>query len=277
MKKKIIIFLIILLLFIGSIILYAYFIGNSGLVVKEYTLKAPYFTENFYGLKIVHLSDIHYGTSIDNKKMQKIIKKINFIKPDIVVITGDLFDKNTKLTKKEKTSLIDNLSKIEAFYGKYIIKGNHDIYKDWGDVILESGFTDLNNTYTYLYNASGDKIFLGGINSEDKLSSIKKTIKEFPLENNVYNILLTHKTDLIDNIDYQKFNLILGGHSHNGQVRLPFIGAFIKPKGSKKYYDEYYSLGETDVFISSGLGTSGLKLRLFNKPSFNLYRLTNKA
>ena len=85
-----------------------------------------------------------------------------------------------------------------------------------------------------------------------------------------------HEPDFIDEIDYRKFDLVLAGHSHNGQVRLPFIGALVKPNYAKKYYDEYYKIKNTDLYISSGIGVSEVNFRLFNRPSFNLYRLTNR-
>ena len=73
-----------------------------------------------------------------------------------------------------------------------------------------------------------------------------------------------------------KFNLILAGHSHHGQIRLPLIGAIILPDGAKKYYNGYYEFNKTKLYISNGIGTSTINFRLFNKPSFNLYRITNK-
>ena len=80
-----------------------------------------------------------------------------------------------------------------------------------------------------------------------------------------------------DNIKYTSdFDLVLAGHSHNGQVKLPYIGAIFTPNGSKKYYDEYYKVNKSDLYISGGLGSSILNLRFFNKPSINLYRITNK-
>ena len=72
------------------------------------------------------------------------------------------------------------------------------------------------------------------------------------------------------------YDLVLSGHSHLGQLRLPLFGAIYVPRGSKTYYDEHYKLDKADLYISGGLGTNTLKLRFFNKPSFNLYRFYTK-
>ena len=66
---------------------------------------------------------------------------------------------------------------------------------------------------------------------------------------------------------------MLSGHSHNGQVRLPIIGKVYTPVGAKKYYDYYYKFGDKELFISNGIGTSGVKFRNLSRPSINLYRL----
>ena len=88
--KKFIITLIILLFIFLLIILYSYFIGSLGLKVKEYNVKNSNITDEFYGLKIVHISDIHYGYHSNKDRLEKVVKKINELKPDIVVLTGDL-------------------------------------------------------------------------------------------------------------------------------------------------------------------------------------------
>ena len=85
---------------------------------------------------------------------------------------------------------------------------------------------------------------------------------------------MLHEPDYIDQIGYEDYDLILAGHSHNGQVRVPFIGAVVLPVGAKKYYKEHYDLGDTKLYISSGIGTSTLNFRLFNRPSINFYRIT---
>ena len=79
-----------------------------------------------------------------------------------------------------------------------------------------------------------------------------------------------------DKILKYDFNLVLAGHSHNGQVRIPLAGAIYKTVGAKKYYDPEYSLGDTKMYISGGVGTSKYKVRLFDRPSISLYRLYSK-
>lgn len=284
-KLKIFLKILSIVIFILTIFsLYARFIGTKGLVVKEYKIVNEKFVDNFYGLKIVHLSDLHYGETTNKQDLEVIIDKINLLKPDIVVFTGDLY--SNSLEEDAKNELISTLKNIKANIKKYAIKGNHDD-DDWDDIMKECDFTNLNNKIDIIYNNNGSSLLIAGINTnEDIQESIEKVnnyLEPNPEDENpqsnqniIYKILLLHEPDKILEFDYNQYDLILAGHSHNGQIRLPFIGALYTPVGSKKYYDEYYDLGNTKLYISSGIGTSKLKLRLFNRPSFNLYRLTNK-
>lgn len=278
---KLIKIILIFILFLVIVILYSRFIATKGLVVKEYKITNENFTESFYGLKIVHLSDLHYLETTNKKDLEKIVEEINLLKPDIVFITGDLYSR--ELSKEQQNDLQKNLANINSNIGKYAIKGNHDNDENWNKIISNTGFIDLNNSYDLIYNNNYSSIFIAGINTEDDINESMKEInnylnqnKETNKDNIIYKILLLHKPDTILNFDYSEYNLILSGHSHNGQVRLPFIGAIYTPDGAEEYFDEYYELGNTKLFISSGIGTSKLNLRLFNRPSFNFYRLSNK-
>ncbi len=91
-----------------------------------------------------------------------------------------------------------------------------------------------------------------------------------------YKIIIVHEPDIADEIvKNYNVNLILAGHSHNGQVRLPLIGPLYTPKYAKKYYDNYYKIGDTDLYISSGIGVSIANYRRWNRPSINCYRLNS--
>ena len=199
------------------------------------------------------------------EKIQNVVKEINLLKPDIVVFTGDLIDKKTKYTPELRDELVEILDKIDSRLGKYAIKGDEDeLFEEYPTIVKKANFIYLDSNFEYIYD-NENPILISDLNSEE-LSDIKS----------IYNILLVHKPDDILNMDYSKYNLILAGHSHNGQIKLPFIGPLFKFDGSKKYYDEYYELDNTKLYITGGIGTSKINIRFNNRPSFNIYRLVNR-
>ncbi|MBQ2873300.1 MAG: metallophosphoesterase [Bacilli bacterium] len=274
-------FFISFILIIMGIILYARFIGTMGFSTKEYTIYNNKLPNGFDGIKVVHFSDIHYGRAINNSKIDKIVDEINLINPDIVIFTGDLIDKDADLNNSHYDYLTKAFSKINSRYGKYAVLGNHD-YKNKDSVIdiyNNSDFIYLENSYDIIYNQNMEKIFIGGIgNVSYNSDNIEKTMEYFKENEDIdYKIILTHEPDITDNIvNNYNVSLILAGHSHNGQIRLPKIGALITPMHAKKYYDEYYNVNDTDIYISSGIGVSTVNFRLFNRPSINFYRINKK-
>lgn len=274
---KVLLFIIIL---ISLFFVYSKHFGTNGLIVKEYAVVDSNLPNNFYGLKIVQISDIHYKVTTTKEELKDTIDEINLLKPDIVILSGDLFDNSITYSNKDYKDLTNILNNIDYTIGKYAIKGEHDLnIKKWENIINDSNFINLNDNYEKIYYNGLDPILLIGINSNYKKNHIEKSLQNIYKEINEdikYSILVLHEPDFIDKIDYSKFNLILAGHSHNGEINLPFIGGIIKNKYSKNYYKEYYELNNTKLYISSGIGTSKYKLRFLNKPSFNLYRLRNK-
>jgi len=264
-------------------IVYARYIGTMGLDTKEYTIYDSDIPEGFDGIKIVHFSDLHYNRAITLSKVEKIVEEINLINPDIVVFTGDLVDKDAMLTDSDYNKLTSVLRKINAKFGKYAVLGNHDYDKDMDDIISiydNSDFKYLDNEYDLIYNKLNEEIFIGGINTVSyNMDDVPKTLEYINEHNEIeYKIVLVHEPDISDNIvkDYS-VNLILAGHSHNGQIRIPIIGAIYTPPHSKKYYDNYYNIDGTSLYISSGIGVSTVNYRLWNKPSINFYRINKEA
>ena len=236
--KKIIKILIMVLLVLIGIILYARYIGTMGFDTKEYTILNTDIPTGFDGLKIVHFSDIHYNRAITSDKIEKIVSEINLINADIVVFTGDLVDKDVNLTIDDYDFLTKSFNKIKAKYGKFAVLGNHD-YGNKDNVIKvfnNSNFKYLENSYDIIYNDNGEKIFIGGVgNITHNLGNLDKTMEYFNSNNDIdYKIMLLHEPDFSDNIvDNYNVSLILAGHSHNGQIRLPIIGALYTPSHSK--------------------------------------------
>lgn len=278
--KKFLAITFIILLSIFGILLYSRYVATSGLITKEYVITTD-IADSYDGFKIVHFSDLHYGRIITDQELKIISKEINLINPDIVVFTGDLIDDSIDIDNFNDEKLISFLSSIKAKYGKYAVRGNHDyvVYADKiKNLFADAGFTYLENSYDILYNESNDKIFIGGLDTSfyDK-DDLNKTLT-YQDENISYKIILAHEPDISDEIVSKDntINLILAGHSHNGQVRLPFIGALTTPEKAKKYYDNYYKIQNTDLYVSSGIGVSKVDFRLFNRPSINFYRINKK-
>lgn len=272
--------LIILLIIIISILLYSRFIATTGLIVREHKYTNNKLPKSTHGLKVVHFSDLHYKSTIHEEELNNIVKKINILKPDLVLFTGDLLDKDQDYSEDDKNTLAKGLNNIKANLGKYIITGNHDYQdKSFSAIIAKTDFNLLDNTSTLVYNDLVPIRLVGISTMVLKKGDIDKAFNYTEEDDyeDLFTIVLFHEPDYITNImSKYDVNLALAGHSHNGQVRLPYINDMLKPisaiYGAKKYNDPHYKINDVDLYISGGIGTSRLKLRLFNRPSFNLYR-----
>lgn len=279
-KKHILRIIIIVAVFlIAIVVLYSRFIGTTGLIVKEYPIRTNELSEDYDGLKIIHFSDLHYKSTIDINYVKKLVKKINELKPDIVVFTGDLVESNVTLDDKEVKNLTKELDRINPTIETLAVIGNHDYDHDyWNQIVPNLNWKVLDNTYEYVYSNSTTPILFVGF--DDLREGTPDYANAFSYlntdSNDRYTIVLAHEPDQIDEIKDYNFDLYLSGHSHLGQIRVPLIGAIYTPVGSKKYYDEHYYVNDADMYISGGIGTSLLKLRLFNRPSINLYRFYTK-
>lgn len=277
--KKIIRFLLILLLIILLLVIYARYEGTNGLITKEYKIETADISNSFDGIKIVHFSDLHYKRIINKDRTKEIVNEINLINPDIVIFTGDLIDKDFDVSDEDIEDLTLLLNNINSKYGKYAIIGNHDYVRDddiLNDIYNNSSFTLLKNSYDVIYGDNNDKLFIGGVDtySYDK-ADIDKTMEYFEDSEDIgYKIILVHEPDYIDTITSKyNVNLVLAGHSHNGQINIPFVKEMFLPYGSNKYYKNYYIVNDTPLYVSSGIGESRINFRLFNRPSINFYRI----
>lgn len=275
---------ITIILLIIVILAYGFLIEPTLITVKEQKITITNLPDNFNGFKIVHISDLHYGRVFNEKSLKKLVKSINEQEPDIVVLTGDLIDKDTKMTNSLAEKISNQLNKISSTAGKYAISGEDDLkFDEWTNIITNSGFTNLNNSYDTIYKNGYESIFIAGLSTnQDKLNVNEKLkapieyLNSFEKNGPIYKILLIHEPDTINDMSTNPFDLILAGHSHGGQIRLPLIGPIIIQEGAKKYHENHYKIENSDLYISNGLGVSDFNFRLFNTPSYNLYRLVKK-
>lgn len=270
-KKKKHNILIYFILVIALLFLYSKYIEPYNLTIKEYKIENEYLPNSFDGIKIVHFSDVHLGSTVDIKYLDKIVNLINKQNPDIVVFTGDMLDKRRTLNDSEIESVKKSLSKIKSNLGNYAVSGNHDIKQlDTYKKIMDTNFTILDNEEKLIYYKENNPISLVGL-SDSSETKINYDVLE--KENDYYRFVLCHEPDEYKKISNYSFNVMFSGHSHGGQVRLPFIGKIYTPIGAKTYYDDYYKLDNKEIFISNGIGTTRIDIRFNSAPSINLYRL----
>lgn len=263
---------IILIIVLILIYLYSRYTEHNKVVMNEYRIVSENIPLNFSGLKIVHFSDLYFGNTTDINEVDKLVNKINLVKPDLIIFTGNLYGNKIKREDELKSSL----SKLDAKLGKYAVKGNYDYYDDYETFMKEIDFKVLNNEYELIYNKDLSPIYLCGLSSSLKEEVNLDNCNSY-FENNeveLYKIYAIHEGDASKKIvENNNPNLILSGNSLGGLIRIPFYGPLIIPNGSKVYSESYYRINESELFVSNGIGTNDKPYRFLNKPSFNLYRL----
>lgn len=259
-----ILFLVIIILFL--LFLYARYINTSRLVVKETAIIDEAMNEAYNGLKIVQFSDIHYGRTTFQDDMEKLVKSINELNPDILIFTGDLFDSDN-ISDEDIKLMSDYLSELQARLFKFAVIGDYDQqYIDTYHLIMnDSGFTILDNTSKLVYDNALEPINFVGLTSTSDIQSL--------YDNDYFTITIMHQPDMVQ--DLPNSNIVFAGHSLGGQIKIPFIGGIIKKDGARTYLNDYYKVNDMQLYISNGIGTENFSFRLFNKPSITLYRLYN--
>lgn len=243
------------------------------LTVKRYEIKDSNLPASFSGFKIAQISDLHNAVFGENNS--KIIKKVSAENPDIIVLTGDIVDENTK-DFDAVTRLIGELSDIAPCY---YVTGNHEA------AIYNSGYLSFEQSASeyalFLHNDSvklqrdNDYILIQGLDDPIFLYSFGDSVRKLSGEDG-YKVLLSHRPEKFEDYVEGGFNLVLSGHTHGGQVRLPIIGAVVAPtqKFFPKYVSGLYSDRVTNMIVSDGLGTSVFPIRLNNPPEIVTVELT---
>ena len=256
---------------------------DSRLETTYFNISSKKIPESFSGFKIVHLSDAHSET------VPGLINKVSEEKPDIIVCTGDMTDDNEK-SFSPTVSLTKSLIKIAPVY---MVTGNHDLARPDFNVlagILEKLGAKFLNNERVIITRDSDKISLSGISDSASLTGkkISKHINnamETLGKTELYDILLFHRANLFEFLEGGGFDLVLSGHMHGGQVRLPVIGGVASPKSSimsdsklfrPKYFAGAYTYSDMTMIVSRGLGNPMLLPRLFNPPEMVVVTLNHK-
>ena len=282
-KKKHIIMLAIVTVLILLIIWIAY--GNTDLEIYKYNVKSEDIPSEFDNFRIVQISDLHNAEFGENN--EKLLLMLKQADADIIAITGDMIDsRNTDIDVA-----ISFAQKAVNIAPVYYVNGNHESRVSGEYEKLKQGLTDAG--VTILENSSADitigdeAITLIGINDPTfRMDIVDDTMEQniahqlvnvIP-DNDNYKVLLAHRPEYFD-VYAGKVDLVLSGHAHGGQFRIPFIGGLVAP--GQGFFPEYYEGSHikenTEMIVSRGIGNSIIPFRINNKPEIIVAELTKIA
>lgn len=255
--------------------------GNTALELNTYTVLAEELPEAFDGYRIAHISDLHNTQIGDNN--EKLLETIRKAEPDIIAITGDLIDsRNTNI--EIALHFAEEAMKIAPCY---YVTGNHEArIPEYDD--LKSGLTGLGvvvlEDERLEIQRFGEKIAVIGVNDPsfetnylfgDAAAVLRLKLQEYKNEN-TYTVLLSHRPELLETYAQCGVDLVLSGHAHGGQVRIPFVGGLVAPnQGLFPKYDAGMFIKEnTTMIVSRGIGNSIIPIRVNNRPEVILIELS---
>ncbi|MDQ0198762.1 metallophosphoesterase [Neobacillus ginsengisoli] len=252
---------------------YSFKIERFWYQIKEVKLQVKNLPKAFEGWKIVQISDVHLGFHYGVEDFQPVVRMINNLNPDIIFFTGDLI----QIGNREPELAIPLLQQLKALRGgKWAVIGNHDFYtKDQVIQVLQnSQFKVLVNNHNFI-DSNQQRLYIAGLDDVMYGSpNIGKAVEG--LSDHDCVLLLAHEPDIADESSKYPIGAQFSGHSHGGQVRLPFYGPIIRQTLASNYNNGFYQVGESKMplYVNRGIGTTNIAIRLFCRPEITVFRLT---
>lgn len=277
-KGKLLVFIIIIICMVA----FLYF-ENNFITITKINIKSDKLPENFDKYKIVQLSDLH--SKRFGKSQKSLVKRIKDIEPDLIVFTGDLVD--SKCYDIEAS--LELMQQIVKIAPTYFVTGNHEWWSGkfaaLEKILKENGIYVLRNTHDKI-RKDKDAICVVGIDDpasskaiyeEERIieSEIEEAMKGIE-KTGTFKILLVHRPEMFPLYSQYNFDLVLSGHAHGGQARLPFIGGLVAPNQGffPKYTSGRYEIRNSIMIVNRGLGNSIIPQRLFNHPEIVVLTLS---
>jgi predicted MPP superfamily phosphohydrolase len=247
---------------------YSYLLSNR-LTLSEGRIHLPELPRAFDGLRVMLISDVHAGPFVSRRCLEETLGRLQSLQPDLIVLAGDLTtSRMVEYSQNERA-----FRTLHAPLGVYAVLGNHDHYSGEAgkltELIERSGIQVLHNRSIGL-KRGGATLSLAGVDdalmgTPDIQAALRDTCSPV--------ILVSHNPDLFFEAAKQGVALMLSGHTHGGQIRIPGLGVLVRQ--SKYRLDEgRYRTGETELIVSRGLGAVGLPWRAACPPEAVLLTLT---
>lgn len=268
---------------VAGMAVYSGEIDRHWLEVTRHDIRLSGLADAFDGLRIAQLSDIHMDEFTEPYFVHHVVERINLMKPDMVLLTGDYVSNglsSRQIAIRSAWQCARILAQLECRH-LYGVLGNHDVNVDAKAVteaFSANGITMLNNACLPV-ERSGGRIWLAGL--DDPLEgnpnpelAIPASIRNVP---NEPVVLMCHAPDYVDQLlahpAGKAVGLMLSGHTHGGQVRLPLVGALQLPELGRKYVEGWFRVDNMQLYVNRGIGTVGIPFRLDCPPEITLFTL----
>lgn len=251
--------------------------GNTSLQTTVYEVDVAKEYVYLDGFTIVQISDLHNARF--GKEQARLLKAVAEQEPDIIAVTGDLVDSS----HTDLNIAMEFMKQAVGIAPVYYVTGNHEgwlgaTYGELEKRLEEAGVFVLNNTM-YSGQFEGMDLNIAGVHDPDmpgnNIVLAKQVIPELTVDAEGYTILLSHRPELFDTYAESNINLVLSGHYHGGQFRIPFIGGVIAPGAGlfPEYTEGTFTKSGTTMVVSRGLGNSVIPVRINNRPEVVVVRL----
>jgi predicted MPP superfamily phosphohydrolase len=262
----------------AGLAVWAGWIEPRRLVVREQELALPHWPERLSGLRAGVLSDLHAGVPhMGLQAIRRAIDELNAREPDVHLLLGDYLDASQLLRRDLAPERVaDELARLRAPLGTVAVIGNHD-WRNSGDrmwrALLEVGITVLEDRAVELHAPGGSFWVAGLADLRHRRPDIGAALRDVPRDAPV--LVLSHDPDMFPGVP-PRVSLTLSGHTHGGQVAIPLLRRPLLPS----YYGERYARGHVvehgrHLLVTSGVGTSGLPIRLLAPPEVRVLTLRN--
>ena len=249
--------------------------SNVTVDVNNYVISNQQIPNAFDEFRIAHISDLHNAEF--GSENSKLIESVLISNPDIIVLTGDTID-NFHTDIDLALNFLEQAIKIAPCY---YITGNYEawigrvVFSEFEDKMLELGVMVLHNE-SLLLEKEGERIVLVGIDDPDYSVGFSKSLSEMATDE-YFTVLLSHRPECFEEYVENGYDLVLSGHAHGGQFRLPFIGGVLAPNQGwfPKYDSGLYIKDNTTMIVSRGIGNSVVPIRINNRPELIIIELNS--
>lgn len=267
----------------AGLALYSGEVARHELDIVRRTIAIRNLPTPFHGYTIAQVSDIHLDEYTEPFFLERVVHHTNALRPDLVLLTGDFVTRGAFSLFEGRSAAYrcaEILSTLTAPL-RYAVLGNHDVTLS-APLVIEAltthGTPVLVNQHLPI-DLNGERLWLAG--AADPATSHPDLDLTLPANPKAPVILMAHEPDYADNVIRHPrgplVDLMLSGHSHGGQIRLPFVGALVLPPMGEKYVEGYFRLNQMQLYVNRGIGTVGLPFRLNCPPEITLLTLQPSA